>query len=238
LFQIAANYYNHMDMSVILKELDSVKSDIAELKVGQTATLDIFRDQPIHNAAVSKHLGEKMKDMPDTNATDMKSSEKDSVIGITGLGGAIIDVHQTGGRQGASIARTNDGELGGGGSNDPPVITATTTADTGNDVTEKEEGELDDSITELKQLLSPTRPGVTQLKAKYVTSFAVMARELSVHGLDDKQLNAIKMTDDGFTTVATRRKKAMVIGTGSSAALCGVNYMPRPSTTAAFVTRL
>jgi hypothetical protein len=231
-------YYNHMDMSVILKELDSVKSDIAELKVAQTATLEICRDQPIHKAAVSNKLGEKMKDMPDTNATDMESSETDSIIGMTGLGDVIIDAHQTGGRQGASIAGTNDGELGGGGSNDPPVITAKPPADTDDDVTEKEEGELDDSITELKQLLSPTRPRVTQLKTNDVTSFAVMARELSVHGLAAKQLNAIKTTYDVFTTVAPRRKKAMVIGTGSSTALRGVNYTQRPSTTAAFITRL
>jgi hypothetical protein len=225
-----------MDMSVILKELDSVKSDIAELKVAQTATLEIFRDLPILKAAASKQLGENMKDMPDTNATDMESSETDSIIGITGLGDAIIDAHQTGGRQGYSNARTNDGGLGGGGSNDPSVITATLPPD--DDVTEKEEGELDDSITELKQPLSATRPGVTQLKANDATSFAVMARELSVHGLAAKQLNAIKTTDDVFTTVAPRRKKAMVIGTGSSTALRGVNYTPRPSTTAAFVTRL
>jgi hypothetical protein len=34
--------------------------------------------------------------------------------------GAVIDSHQTGGGQGASVPRTNDGELGSGVINDPP----------------------------------------------------------------------------------------------------------------------
>jgi hypothetical protein len=234
-------YYNHMDMSVILKELDAVKSDIAGLKLAQTTTLGIFRNQaglPRHNAAVTMQLGEKMNDPPDTNAADLESSETVNVSDITGTGGAIIDSHQTDGGQGTLVARKNDGELGSGVINYPPMITATPPTETDDDMSEKEDGELDDSITELKQMFSPPRSGITQPKTKDVPSFAVVARDLSVHGITAKQLSAIKTTDDGFTTVSPRRKKPMIIGTGASTTIRGVKSMTRTSTAAAFVTRL
>jgi hypothetical protein len=228
--------YNHMDMSVILKELESVKSDIAGLKIAQTDALEIFRNQqgqgqPRHN---DDDDGEKMND----NAADPKSSETDEIGCTPRPGSAAIDPSQPDGGQGASVSWKDDGEVPDVVINDPSAAMARTLGDTDVDVTEKEDGELDDSITELKQLLSPSRPAVTQLKPKDVPSFSMMARELSARGLADKQLSAIKTTDDGFTTVSPRRKKPMVIGTGSSTALRGVKSTPRTSTAAAFVTRL
>jgi hypothetical protein len=239
-------HYNHMDMSVILKEMEMVKGDITELKIAQLATLEICRDRSKprkeksgvvtakqHPGGESVHHGQMLSVQADPDAVGTRAGANGTDY--------ITDTDD-------KSDEDSDGEVGleevAGADKGPPVAAAK----------EKEDGELDDSWTELKQLVSSRRANVSgAIKANAYSgggingsstpttrapSFAKMAADLAVHGMTPGP-RASDTDEEGFRSV-TKRKKPVVIGTAKSAVLrgvqSGVKYLPQ--TAAVFVTRL
>jgi hypothetical protein len=228
-------HYNHMDMSILLKELEIVKGDIADLKIAQLATLEICREQPKSEVTGDCTMRTVTPTVPCASRTSETGSDTDADQESRGSC-VIVDVSTTTRGQSAS----SDGESATG-----DCSISNYTVDAGDDP-EREEGELDDSLTELKQPTSTA--GVMQCKGRQhadrsaphrlnasAPSFAVLARDLSTHGMKATSRSQID-TEDGFTTVGPRKKKPVVIGTGRSTSLRGVKSTP--ATAAVFVTRL
>jgi hypothetical protein len=217
-------HYNHMDMSVILKELELVKGDIAELKLAQVATLEICREQPPRAQYVTRPV---VASSPGAEGVRTAADHRDaadmgSCMAITGaapgctraedaVGSPVADLDATTCSENNAISVPSDGEP------------------------EKEDGELDDSITEVKQLLVGAAGDPPAPVRTTSPSFAGLAAGLAVQGMK----SGPRASDEEFTVVS-RRKKPVVIGTARSSALRGVKSRLTSThpTAAAFVTRL
>jgi hypothetical protein len=150
-------HYNHMDMSAILKELALVKGDIAELKLAQVATFENYCYQPKSKGPTTSN-GPGVATPPGpggvratstlqretghiaTDAADMQSGMVDlaGVADDRDISSVVVEL--AAGSHECSNTTTTRCE------NNAPSVTT--------DEQEKEDGELDDSITELKQLVA------------------------------------------------------------------------------------
>ncbi|XP_041374707.1 uncharacterized protein LOC121387610 [Gigantopelta aegis] len=225
--------YNHMDMAIILKELEIMKGSIASLQTAQMATAEICRStfQNKKDCACSVGLAVDVSQENDEDTDIVSSSPVNDCVHDSGLEAETVTPSDI------NILKQSQ-----------------------NVITEKEDGELDDSITHAKQLIrncktpnrqsSPVRPDeplshVTREMSQHTgtaRSFADMAAGLASNGME---LNREKKTrkavphrsgvdSEGFKFVGPKRKKPVVIGTAQSSALRGVKSTPVP----VFVTRL